>query len=97
MYNFLNFYCKCFSLIHLKFPLSKVIGLVTFDTRLGSLRTDLTIDSCPNKLIQAASDTNSEILRTDNGLQFWRKWNTPAYKRISRSQEYFEKHAIHYY
>ncbi|XP_046450479.1 cytochrome P450 302a1, mitochondrial-like isoform X1 [Daphnia pulex] len=75
--------------------LSKVflefIGLVTFDTRLGSLRTDLPVDSCPNKLIQAASDTNSEILRTDNGLQFWRKWNTPAYKRITRSQEYFER------
>lgn len=70
----------------------KVIGLVTFDTRLGSLLPGLTVDSCPNKLIQAASDTNSEILRTDNGLQFWRKWNTPAFKKISRSQEYFERY-----
>nr|CAH0105835.1 unnamed protein product [Daphnia galeata] len=72
------------------------IGLVTFDTRLGSLLPGLTVDSCPNKLIQAASDTNSEILRTDNGLQFWRKWNTPAFKKISRSQEYFERVALEF-
>ncbi|KAK4028361.1 hypothetical protein OUZ56_017641 [Daphnia magna] len=80
--------------------LSKVflefLGLVTFDTRLGSLERNLTTDSCPYKLIKAAGDTNNEILRTDNGLQLWRKWKTPSYKRICRSQEYIESIALEF-
>ncbi|XP_057367927.1 cytochrome P450 302a1, mitochondrial-like [Daphnia carinata] len=80
--------------------LSKVflefLGLVTFDTRLGSLKKNLANDSCPYKLIEAAGDTNNEILRTDNGLQLWRKWKTPSYKRICRSQEYIESIALQF-
>ena len=64
---------------------------MTFDTRLGSLDKNLATDSIPMKLIQAANETNGEILGTDNGLQFWRKWKTAAYKRICRSQEFIEK------
>lgn len=73
-----------------------VLGLVTFDTRLGSLEKNLTTESCPYKLIKAAGDTNNEILRTDNGLQLWRKWKTPSYKRICRSQEYIESIALEF-
>jgi len=43
------------------------------------------------RLIKAACDTNSQILRTDNGLQLWRKWKTPAYTKICESQEYIER------
>lgn len=81
--------------IYKPFNFSTVLGLVTFDARLGSLDKNLTPDSCPMKLIQAATDTNDQILRTDNGLQLWRKWATPAYKKVCRSQEYIERYAIY--
>lgn len=70
-----------------------VIGLVVLDTRLGSLGKDVTNDSRSSKLIQAAYDTNSQILGTDNGLQLWKKLGliTPAYKKIRDSQEFIEK------
>nr|QST15036.1 CYP302A1 protein [Diaphanosoma celebensis] len=76
--------------------LSKVflefVGLVTLDSRLGSLKPHLKPDSCPMKLIKAANDTNSQILATDNGLQIWRHgFKTPAYRKICQSQEYFEE------
>lgn len=49
------------------------------------------------KLIQAANDTNNRILRTDNGLQLWRKWKTPAYKKICQSQKYIERYQVFFY
>ena len=64
---------------------------MAFDKRLGALENDLTNDSLPMRLIKAACDTNSQILRTDNGLQLWRKWKTPAYSKICESQEYIER------
>lgn len=70
------------------------MGLVTFDTKLGSLKKDLTADSMPLKLIEAAYTSNSQILGTDNGLQLWRnRWNvkTPAYRKLYKAQEYIEK------
>ena len=42
------------------------------------------------KLIQAARETNEEILGTDMGLPLRRKWKsrkTTAYKKIYRSQK----------
>ena len=71
-----------------------VLGIVTLDTRLGSLEKDLTAESRPMKLLKAAIDTNSQILKTDNGLQLWRnRWKikTPAYKKLCNSQEYIEQ------
>jgi hypothetical protein len=74
-----------------------VVGVVTFDTRLGSLDPHLTPDSCPMRLIKAANDTNSQILVTDNGLQIWRHgFKTPAYRKICKAQEYFEEIALKY-
>ena len=95
--------CTCFYWIQkLVFPLLfyvyhyTVIGVVTFDSRLNALNPNISADSCPMKLIRAASDTNDQILRTDNGLQIWRKMKTPAYRKLSRAQEYFEQVALQY-
>ena len=43
---------------------------------------------------KAASDTNSRILKTDNGVQLWRRWPTPVYRRLCRAQRHFEDVAI---
>jgi ecdysteroid 22-hydroxylase len=36
----------------------------------------------------------SATLPTDQGLQLWRFFNTPAYKRIKKSQSYLESVAV---
>lgn len=70
---------------------TQVLGLVLFDTRLGALKKNLDPHSCPARLMKSASDTNSQILRTDNGLQIWRKYPTRPYKILSEAQHYFEE------
>ena len=69
---------------------------MVFDTRLGSLGKDVANDARSSKLIEAAYDTNSQILGTDNGLQLWKRLGliTPAYKKLRDSQEYIEKYLI---
>ena len=39
------------------------------------------------ELIKAADDSNKSILGTDNGLQLWKFFNTPMYKRLTRGQD----------
>jgi len=74
---------------------AEFLGLVTFDTRLGALRPDLSSQSLPMRLIQSATDTNRQILQLDNGLlQLWRRWKTPAYKVLYDAQQYIETVAL---
>ena len=47
----------------------EVTALFLFGSRLGAVRPDLRPDSVPSLLMQAAMDTNDNILKTDNGLQ----------------------------
>lgn len=42
----------------------------------------------------AAETTNSNILPTDQGLRLWRYFETSAYKKLRKSQEYMESVAV---
>ncbi|XP_071440069.1 cytochrome P450 302a1, mitochondrial-like [Hetaerina americana] len=70
--------------------------LVAFDVRMGSLSSSLEEDSLPRKLIQAALDSNSCILSTDNGPQLWRFFETPLYRKLRKSQEIMESVAVEF-
>ncbi|KAJ8909504.1 hypothetical protein NQ315_002450 [Exocentrus adspersus] len=73
----------------------ELIGQVALDVRLNSFsKEEHRKPSRTSKLIQAALDTNSCILKTDNGLQLWKKVETPLFKKLRKSQEYMEEVAI---
>ncbi|XP_022181134.1 cytochrome P450 302a1, mitochondrial-like isoform X1 [Myzus persicae] len=68
---------------------------VTFDERLQRFKDEeWNSDSECSKLIKAAHDINSAILKTDNGPQLWRKFDTPMYKSIQKGHEHIEKIAL---
>ncbi|KAK5647028.1 hypothetical protein RI129_005492 [Pyrocoelia pectoralis] len=68
---------------------------VTLDLRLNSFtKEELKQQSRSSKLMQAALMTNSCILKTDNGPQLWRKFETPLYKKLKKSQQFMESVAI---
>ncbi|PSN36324.1 Cytochrome P450 302a1 [Blattella germanica] len=72
-----------------------VIGLVTFDIRLGSLEeSERYPNSRSSLLINAAFNTNTCILATDNGPQLWRWIETRLYKKLRKSQECLEEVAL---
>lgn len=65
--------------------------LVVFDTRLNSFsKEERSADSKSSKLIEAAFATNSAILKLDNGLQLWRFFETPLYRKLRKAQAYME-------
>lgn len=69
--------------------------LMAFDLRLNSFSEDeLRPYSRSSRLMKAALDTNSCILKTDNGPQLWKKINTPLYRKLRKSQKYMEETAI---
>ncbi|KAB0797767.1 hypothetical protein PPYR_08760 [Photinus pyralis] len=68
---------------------------VTLDLRLNSFSKDeLKPYSRSSRLMEAALTTNSCILKTDNGPQLWRKFETPLYKKLRKSQQFMEAVAI---
>lgn len=65
---------------------------VAFDKRLQQFEDrEWEANSECSKLIKAAQDINSAILKTDNGPQLWRKFDTPMYKNIKKGHEHIEK------
>ena len=69
--------------------------LVVFDTRLNSFsKEERSEDSKSSKLIEAAFATNSTILKLDNGLQLWRFFETPLYRKLRKAQAYMETVAL---
>lgn len=63
-----------------------------FDKRLQRFKDEEWYsDSDCSKLIQAAQDINSAIMKTDNGPQLWRKFDTPMYKNIKNGHEHIER------
>ncbi len=78
----------------LKF-LTSVTGLVIFDESLDSFSSlELKQNSRTSKLLNAAATINGLVLRTDNGLQLWKRFNTPAYKKHSAAHFYIETWVI---
>lgn len=47
-----------------------------------------------SKLLRSTETTNSCILPTDQGLQLWRFFETPTYKKLRKAQNYMESIAI---
>ncbi|GJQ70311.1 putative cytochrome p450 [Trypoxylus dichotomus] len=69
--------------------------MVAFDLRLDCFsKRELKPSSRTSKLIEAALVTNSCILKTDNGPQLWRKFDTPLYRKLRNAQQYMEDVAI---
>lgn len=63
-----------------------------FDVRMNSFsETELDPNSRSSKLIEAAEVTNSLTLPTDQGLQLWRRFETPKYRKLRKAQEYMER------
>nr|CAD7456983.1 unnamed protein product [Timema tahoe] len=71
--------------------MEKVICLVAFDVRLDSFNQNSEQSS---RLIDAALSINSSILRTDNGLQLWKWFDTPLYRKLKRSHLVLEQVAV---
>lgn len=81
-----------FSVLFEHFIVFTVTCLAALDLRLDSFSPiELLPNSRSSKLIQAALVTNSCILKTDNGLQLWRKFETPLYRKLRKAQEYMEE------
>ena len=62
-------------------------GLLVLETRLSALKLDLPSESLPARLIKAAREVNSSVLATDNGLPFWKLWETRDFKRTKEGME----------
>nr|CAD7201492.1 unnamed protein product [Timema douglasi] len=69
----------------------ELICLVAFDVRLDSFNQNSELSS---RLIDAALSINSSILRTDNGLQLWKWFDTPLYRKLKRSHLVLEQVAV---
>ncbi|XP_023301139.2 cytochrome P450 302a1, mitochondrial [Lucilia cuprina] len=69
--------------------------LITFGERLNSFtELEQLSNSRSSKLMLAAETTNSNILPTDQGLRLWRYFETAAYKKLRKSQEFMESVAV---
>lgn len=68
------------------------MGKATMDIRFYSFsQQERKKYSRSSKLMKAALVTNSCILKLDNGPQLWRKFETPLYRTLKKSQEYMEE------
>lgn len=54
-------------------------------------KSELDPTSRSSKLIEAAEVTNSLTLPTDQGLQLWRYFETPKYRKLRKAQEFMER------
>ncbi|XP_066248393.1 cytochrome P450 302a1, mitochondrial [Euwallacea similis] len=73
----------------------ELTGDAVLDLRLNSFsKEELNKNSRTSKLIKSAYDTNSIILKLDNGPQLWRKFDTFLYKKLKNAQLYMEDVAI---
>uniref|UniRef100_A0A6E8VP05 Cytochrome P450 n=1 Tax=Anopheles coluzzii TaxID=1518534 RepID=A0A6E8VP05_ANOCL len=73
----------------------ELICLLAFDVRLDSFSEEqMDPGSLSSRLMESAETTNSCILPTDQGFQLWRYFETPAYRRLRKAQEFMEKTAV---
>lgn len=69
-----------------------VICYLAFDVRMDSFSLDeKRTDSITSRLIESAEVTNSCILPLDQGLQLWRHFETPVYRKMRMAQEFMER------
>ncbi|XP_046665557.1 cytochrome P450 302a1, mitochondrial isoform X2 [Homalodisca vitripennis] len=69
--------------------------MIAFSTRLQCFsEAEQDPNSITSQLMQAAFSVTSCVLKTDNGLQLWRYWRTPMYRKLEKSVKIIEKKAI---
>lgn len=75
---------NCFYLI--------VVCYLAFDVRMKSFEPqERQRNSVTSRLIEAAEITNSCILPLDQGMQLWRHFETPTYRKLRIAQEFMER------
>lgn len=68
------------------------MGKTTLDVRFNSFSSkERKKYSRSSRLMKAALVTNSSVLKLDNGPQLWKKFDTPLYRTLKKSQEYMEE------
>lgn len=71
--------------------------LIAFDERMNSFtEAEHDPNSRTSKLIKASDDSNDTVLPTDQGLQLWRYFETPTYKKLRKAQEHKQKIVIEF-
>ncbi|CAG9800111.1 unnamed protein product [Chironomus riparius] len=71
--------------------------LIAFDQRMNSFaEEERDPNSRTSRLIIASDNSNDAVLPTDQGLQLWRFFETPTYKKLRKAQEYKEKIVIEF-
>uniref|UniRef100_A0A8D8VTC2 Cytochrome P450 302a1, mitochondrial n=1 Tax=Cacopsylla melanoneura TaxID=428564 RepID=A0A8D8VTC2_9HEMI len=75
----------------------ELMCLTAFEERLGSFSdAQIQPESLSSKLIDAAMTANSCILKTDNGPQLWRKFDTPLYRKFKLAHGFLEEQAVRF-
>uniref|UniRef100_A0A182JET2 Cytochrome P450 n=1 Tax=Anopheles atroparvus TaxID=41427 RepID=A0A182JET2_ANOAO len=83
------------SRLNLERTKATMICLLAFDVRLDSFSEEqMQPHSLSSRLMESAETTNSCILPTDQGFQLWRYFETPAYRRFRKAQQFMEKTAV---
>ncbi|XP_001661673.2 cytochrome P450 302a1, mitochondrial [Aedes aegypti] len=73
----------------------ELICLMAFDVRLDSFSDEqMKPNSLSSRLMESAEVTNQSILPTDQGFQLWKYFETPAYRKLRKAQEFMEKTAV---
>lgn len=68
---------------------------MAFDVRLDSFSDEqMKPNSLSSRLMESAEVTNQSILPTDQGFQLWKYFETPAYRKLRKAQEFMEKTAV---
>lgn len=69
-----------------------MVSHLAFDVRLNGFTADERSPlSVTSRLMEAALTTNDCILPTDQGLQMWRHFETPVYRKLRTAQEFMER------
>ncbi|OQR76472.1 hypothetical protein BIW11_07765 [Tropilaelaps mercedesae] len=71
-------------------------GVIALDSRLGCLRypMDDSASARPRRLVEAIAETLNVTMLTENGLQFWRYWDTPTYQKLVKAQDSMAEYRI---
>ena len=67
------------------------IGRVALDTRLGCLEPNLTPDSEPQQIINAAKHALRNVAVLELKMPFWRYFPTPIWTKYVNNMDYFVK------
>ncbi|XP_035215853.1 cytochrome P450 302a1, mitochondrial-like isoform X2 [Stegodyphus dumicola] len=71
----------------------EAIGLVCFGIRLGLMDEEISNSDWSSKLTKASDDTMQAMADTLLGFPWWKFFNTPTYKKLVESQEFFNSFA----